>query len=170
MWNQACPVIDGFPSTLADLFLSGVCACVFLFAREHVNLTKRWRRPAGSQQNSWMRLCSQLFHLRLFGDLDLCTLPWRHLPSIFLSFLFLSASLSVSIFSCSQSRFSASHRGEGCSVRALERDNMSCLANHVAQFLCLVSSRIPSLSTHSSSCGELSGKLCKERLRRDCYS
>lgn len=95
MWNQACPAIDGFPSTLADLFLSGVCAWVFLFAREHVNLTKRWRRPAGSQRNSRMRLCSQLFHLRLFGDPDLCTLPWRHLPSIFLSFLFLSASLSV---------------------------------------------------------------------------
>jgi len=96
MWSQACPAIDGFPSTLADLFLSGVCACVFFFfAREHVNLTKCWRRPAGSQQNSRMRLCSQLFHSRLFGDLDLCTLPRRHLPSIFLSFLFLSTSLSV---------------------------------------------------------------------------
>lgn len=113
MWNHACPAIDGFPSALADPFLSGVCARVFLFAREHVNLTKLWRRPAGSQLNSRMRLCSQLFHLRLFGDPDLCTLPWRHLTSIFLSFLLLLLSISFSVclhFSCSVSFFCISPR------------------------------------------------------------
>lgn len=150
MCNQASSVIDGFPSTLAEQFLSGVCVPTCLFAREHVNLTKLWRRPAGSQLNSRMRLCSQLFRLRLFGDPDLCTLPWRHLPSISLSFLRLSASLSVCLhFPCSPSRFSASLRGEGRFVRALEKDDMSRRANHVAQFLCLVVSHIPSLSTHS---------------------
>ncbi len=127
-----------------------MCVPMCLFAREHVNLTKLRRRPAGSQLNSRMRLCSQLFRLRLCGDLDLCTLPWRHLPSISLPFLLLSASLSVCLhFPCSPSQFFCILRGEGRFVRALEKDDMSRRANHVAPFLCLVSSGIPSLSTHS---------------------
>jgi len=44
---------------------------------------------------------------------------------------------------------------------------------HVLQIMSLSSSALSPhafLYSHSSSCGELSGKLCKERLRRDCYS